>query len=282
MLPPPRSLSVTDTLRSLVQKGDVHLPAVPGVTLKLQELLRDEDRADAHKVAAIIATEPAIAASTLRLANSVAFGGLRQVVELDEAVGRVGMRQVSSLATTIATRGAFESKDPERAARLKELWNISLTAAVTTRRLALGQTDPEEAYLAGLLHDIGKPLILKLLDQSAKHFVEPLTTSAMDEMLEALHVELGHKLLQTWRIPEAVCDVTLRHHETKTGSNEILLARVQAGDAVANYLHGTDEDRAKLPIAEHPAIERLSLTELEIADLMVDIEDQVGLLTQFV
>lgn len=282
MLPPPRSLSVTDTLRSLVQKGDVHLPAVPGVTVKLQELLRDEDRADAHKVAAIIATEPAIAASTLRLANSVAFGGLRQVVELDEAVGRVGMRQVSSLATTIATRGAFASKDPARMARLDRLWSMSLTAAITTRRLALGQTDPEEAYLAGLLHDIGKQLILKLLDQCEKHFVEPITPSALEELLEALHVELGYKLLQTWRIPDAVCDVTLRHHEAKTASNDILLARVQAGDAVANYLAASEEERANLPIAEHPAIERLSLTELEIADLMVDIEDQVGVLKQFV
>ena len=233
MQPPARALSVADTLRSLVQKGDVHLPAVPDVTLKLQELLGEEDRADSHKVAAIIATEPAIAASTLRLANSVAFGGLREVVQLDEAVSRVGMRQVASLATTIATRGAFKSKNPARALRLTELWTRSLIAAVTTRRLALGQTDPEEAYLAGLMHDVGKPLTLKLLDTCEKHFVEPLTTNVIDELLEAMHVELGHKLLQAWRIPESICEVTLRHHDAKPTSNEILLARVQAGDAVA-------------------------------------------------
>lgn len=281
MQPPTRSQSLTETLRSYVQRGEVHLPAVPGVTLQLQDLLRDEDRADAHKVAAIIGTEPAITASTLRLANSVAYGGLKQVVELDEAVGRIGMRQVASLATTIATRGAFESKNPMRAARLAELWTQALTAAVTTRRLALGQTDPEEAYLAGLLHDIGKPLVLKLLDQCEKNLLEPLTPSAMEELLDALHVELGHKLLLMWRIPEPICEVTLRHHEAKPGTGDILLSRVQAGDAVANYLAMPEDVRGTRPIIEHPAIERLNFTELELADLLIEIEDQVQMLSQF-
>ena len=281
MIPPTKSQSLADTLRSYVQRGEVHLPAVPGVTLQLQELLADEDRADSHSLAAIIATEPAIAVSTLRLANSVAYGGLKQVIELDEAVGRVGMRQVASLATTIATRGAFASKNPLRAQRLNELWSTSLTAAIATRRLALGQTNPEEAYLAGLLHDIGKPLVLKLLDQCEKNLLEPLTPTAVEELFEALHVELGHKLLQLWRIPEPVCEVTLRHHHPKPGSSEILLARVQAGDAVANYLALSDAERMAQPIMEQEAIERLNFTELELADLLIEIEDQVAILRQF-
>ena len=233
-------------------------------------------------LAAIIATEPAIAVSTLRLANSVAYGGLKQVIELDEAVGRVGMRQVASLATTIATRGALVSKNPVRAQRLTELWSTSLTAAITTRRLAAGQTNPEEAYLAGLLHDIGKPLVLKLLDQCEKNLLEPLTPATLEELLEGLHVELGHKLLQLWRIPEPVCEVTLRHHHPKPSSSEILLARVQAGDAVANYLALSDGERRAQPIMEHQAIERLNFTELELADLLIEIEDQVAVLRQFV
>lgn len=281
MQPPLRSLSVTDTLRTLVQRGDVHLPAVPDVTLKLQKLLADEDRADSHKAAAIIATEPAIAASVLRLANSVAFGGLKQVLELDEAVGRIGMRQVGSLATTIATRGAFESKNPERQQKLSELWDVAVTAAVTTRRLCFGQTDPEEAYLAGLLHDIGKPLILKLLDQAEKKLLDPLTPASIEELLETLHCELGHKLLQAWRIPEPVCETALRHHELKVPTSAILMSRVQAGDAIAEYLHLPEELRGKRPVGEVPAIERLNLTELELAELLVEIEDQLVILRQF-
>lgn len=279
MQPPARSLSLADTITGYVNRGEVNLPAVPGVTLRLQELLRDEDRADAHKVAAIIATEPAIAASALRLANSVAYGGLKRVLELDEAVGRIGMRQVASLATTIAMRGTFDSKNPERAARLERLWRDALAAAVTTRRLALGQVDAEEAYLAGLLHDIGKPLILKLLDQCEKNLLEPLTPGAVEELMEALHVDLGHKLLVQWRIPEPVAEVTLRHHEPKPAVSEILLARVQAGDVIAAYLSSSDAERLQHPVFEAPSIERLNLTEMELAELLVDIEDQVEMLS---
>jgi HD-like signal output (HDOD) protein len=282
MLPPTRSLSLADTIRAFVQRGDVHLPAVPGVTVKLMDLMRDEDRADSHSVADIVATEPAIAASTLRLANSVAYGGLKQVLELDEAVGRVGMRQVASLATTIATRGAFDSKNPARAARLVELWEHAITAAVTTRRLAMGQTDPEEAYLAGLLHDVGKSLVLKLLDQCEKNLLEPVTAVVTEELMENLHTELGHKLLQQWRIPDPVCEVTLRHHEAKPGTSEILLSRVQAGDAIADYLSRDQAGQAAHPVSEHPAIERLNLTDMELAELLVEIEDQVGKTRQFV
>jgi HD-like signal output (HDOD) protein len=280
MQPPVRAMSVTDTLRSLVARGEVHLPAVPDVTLRLQELLADEDRADAHKAAAIIGTEPAIAASVLRLANSVAFGGLKQVLELYEAVGRIGMRQVSSLATTIAVRGSFESKNPLRQERLTQLWGLAMTAAVTTRKLCFGQTDPEHAYLAGLLHDIGKPLILKLLDQVEKKLLEPLTPAAVEELLDALHAELGHKLLMSWRIPEPVCETALRHHDAKIPTSAILLSRVQAGDAIAEYLLLLPEEREKHPVAEHPAIERLNLTEIELADLLVEIEDQLDVLRQ--
>ena len=280
MQPPARAMSVTDTLRSLVQRGEVHLPAVPDVTRRLQELLADEDRADARRAAEIIATEPAIATSVLRLANSVVYGGLKQVLELAEAVGRIGMRQVSSLATTIAIRGVFESKSPERQLQLADSWSLALCAAVTTRKLCVGLTDPEHAYLAGLLHDIGKPLILKLLDQVEKKLLEPLTPAAVVELLDALHTELGHKLLIMWRIPEPVCETALRHHEAKIPTSMVLLSRVQAGDAIADYLRMTPEEREKHPVAENPVVERLNLTELEIADLIVEIEDQMVVLRQ--
>ena len=65
MLPPPRVMSAAETLRALVQRGDVRLPVMPSVMVRLQALLEDVDRADARSVAAIVRTEPALAALTL-------------------------------------------------------------------------------------------------------------------------------------------------------------------------------------------------------------------------
>jgi HD-like signal output (HDOD) protein len=281
MLPPPRALSTGDTLRALVRRGDLHLPAVPVVIAKLQELLRDEDRADAHRVAAVITTEPAIAASTLRLANSIAFGGLRPVFELSEAVGRIGFREVANLATTVSLRGAFRSASVSRSARLVRMSHQALVAAVFARTVPYGACEPEEAYLAGLLHDIGRPLVLKLLDVVEGKRIEPLSEEAVDALLDELHVELGHSLLVSWHIPEPVCEVTRRHHDASVPDEAALLLRIQAADAFARACVGTVGANGKCPFKEAPEVVRLGLPDEVLDQVRIDVEDRVTLLRCF-
>ncbi|MEY2712290.1 MAG: hypothetical protein RL005_512 [Planctomycetota bacterium] len=281
MRPPQGTLSLADSLRALVRRGDVHLPAVPGITFRLQEVLRDERGADAHQVAEVVASEPAIATSMLRLANSVAFGGLRPVLELHEAVARVGLRQIESLATTIATRGAFRSSDPARSARLEQLWAMAVTAAVTSREVPYGEVDPEVAYLSGLLHDIGQPLVLKLLDTCESRLVDPIAPAAVEGLLDELHVELGHRLLMNWRIPEPVCQVTQRHHGTVV-PEDVLLVRVQAADVIAHHLALPATARPGLgALVAEPAIARLGLDDERLAERLGAIEERVAILRLF-
>ena len=281
MLPPPRALSAGDTLRALVRRGDLHLPAVPRVVVKLQELLRDEDRADAHQVAAVITTEPAIAASTLRLANSIAFGGLRPVLDLSEAVGRIGFREVANLATTVSVHGAFRTSSPSRASRLARMSHEALIAAVFARTVPYGHCEPEEAYLAGLLHDIGRPLVLKLLDAVEGKRMEPLSEPEVDRLIDELHVELGYALLVSWHIPEPVCEVTRRHHDVGVADESALLLRVQAADAFAQVCGGTVGSDGRCPFKEAPAVVRLGLPDEVLDRVRVDVEDRVTLLRCF-
>ncbi len=285
MLPPPRALSAGDTLRALVRRGDLHLPAVPGVITRLQSLLReDEAHADAHRIAAVITTEPAIAASTLRLANSIAFGGLRPVLDLSEAVARIGSREVSNLATTVALRGAFRSSVASRAQRLARMSHEALVAAVFARAVPYGACDPEEAYLAGLLHDIGRPLVLKLLDAVEGKRMEPLSDEAVDRLVDELHVELGYSLLVSWHIPEPVCEVTRRHHDVVVSDEAALVLRVQAADAFARLCvasRGERRSNEPCPFKTAPAVQRLDLSDEVLEHVRVDVEDRVTLLRCF-
>src|SRR5258706_1241345 len=107
-------------VQSAVRRGDVHIPPLPDVVTRIHELLRNED-SDARRIAELVKSEPAIAASVLRVANSAAFGGLGAVGELDEAIARIGLRQVGGLATAVGHKGHFESQDPERARLLRLL-----------------------------------------------------------------------------------------------------------------------------------------------------------------
>ena len=133
---------------------------------RLLQLLRDEDRADLNTAGALIENEPAMAASVLRMANSASFGGLRRLEDPGEAIGRLGLRQVSSLVTAVSHRGHFESGDPERKQSLRVLWDHAVATALASKSLAAREgADLAESFLAGLLHDIGKLLVLKGADQ---------------------------------------------------------------------------------------------------------------------
>lgn len=262
-------------IRALVQKGELSLPPLPELATRLLALLRDEDRADLNSAGALIENEPVMAASVLRMANSASFGGLRRLDNLGEAVGRLGLRQVSSLVTAVSHRGHFESSDPERTRSLRTLWDHAVATALVSKSLAALQgAELAESFLAGLLHDTGKLLVLKGADHlEARAGATPLGAGAVEELMDLLHCELGHLTLTQWRIPEPICNVARRHHDATPG-DDALLARVQVGDAVARKLGASLHPDPELNLLEVPAVEVLDIGDLELAALMVDVEEE--------
>ena len=279
---PVESTSVADQIRALVKKGEVSLPPLPELATRLLQLLRDEDRADLNTAGALIEREPAMAASVLRMANSASFGGLRRLEDPGEAIGRLGLRQVSSLVTAVSHRGHFESGDPERKQSLRVLWDHAVATALASKSLAAREgADLAESFLAGLLHDTGKLLVLKGADHLESHAgVPPLSANAVDELMDVLHCELGEQTLAQWRLPEAICRVARRHHDDATAPGDPLLMRVRVGDAVARKLGAHLHPEPELNLLELPAVEQLQLGDLEVAALMVDVEEEFSRVRQ--
>ena len=273
---------VAEQIRTLVMKGALSLPPLPELASRLLALLRDEDRADLNSAGALIENEPVMAASVLRMANSASFGGLRRLDDLGEAIGRLGLRQVSSLVTAVSHRGHFESTDPERTQTLRTLWDHAVATALVSKSLAALQGgELAESFLAGLLHDTGKLLVLKGADHLESHAgMPPLSAGAVDELMDLLHCELGHHTLTQWRIPEAICNVARHHHDATPPAGDALLARVQVGNAVARKLGADLHPDPELNLLEVPAVEVLDLGDLELAALMVDVEEEYGRVRQ--
>ena len=155
-----------------------------------------------------------------------------------------------------------------------------MVSALAARRLTtLTGGDPEESYLAGLLHDIGKLLALRALDHIAARQPDvDVTPTILQEVLEADHAEFGHRVLREWRFPELIC-VAVQMHEDKSGQvKDSLILRVQAADAIACKMGAHPEPDPDLVLEEVLAIERLGLTDLELAAMMVDLEDEIAAL----
>jgi HD-like signal output (HDOD) protein len=124
------------------------------------------------------------------------------------------------------------------------------------------------------LHDVGKLVVLKAVDhlehQGAPTFTPGLTT----ELMHILHAELGNQVLGTWRISEAIRRVALHHHDATPPGDDLLLLRVQVANAVTKRMGAHPVPQPDLNLLEVPAVERLNLGDLELASLMVDLEDE--------
>jgi putative nucleotidyltransferase with HDIG domain len=274
-------IPLTEQVRAVAMSGDVVLPPLPQTGQRLLVLFNDPDLLDSGKVAEIVHTDPAIAAAMLKMANSAFFGGLQPIFDLSQAIGRLGLRRVAALVTTLVHKGQFETNDPHKAALLEGLWNQAVVSALAARRLAtVTSGDPEESYLAGLLHDIGKLLALRAIDHVAARRPEiEVTPLILAEVLEADHAEFGHRVLHEWHFPEPICRAVRLHHDESCKDG--LALRVQAADAIACKMGAHSDPDPDLVLEDVTAIERLNLTDLELAAMMVDLEDEIAALRHF-
>jgi HD-like signal output (HDOD) protein len=270
--------SLSTLVQDMVRSGEIALPPLPEIATRLMELLKNENAADPRTVSELLCNDPAIAASILRLANSASFGGLRHIEELDHAIARLGLRQVSALVTAVSHQGHFGHDDPDKSRLLHGLWDHSIVCAMASKHLAgLAGDDRGEAFLAGLLHDVGKLMVLKALDQiEAKDRHVPFTPVVVRELMTLLHTQLGHDVLVSWKIPEPICRVALHHHDDRVEPDDALVLRVMAANSIARKLGASENPDPGLDLFEDPAIEALHLGDLELATLMVDVEDEIA------
>jgi len=269
--------SLADRVRAATDKGLVSLPPLPEAAMRIEALLRDEEKADSRQIAALIEKEPALAAAMLRLANSATFGGLHAVVDPADAVSRLGLKQVRTLVTTVAHHGHYDCQDPRCLTLQRKLWDHAVAAAVLCRHIArLVAAEPAEAFLAGLLHDVGKLVVLKAIPvvEGGQHPIT-CTEPVLLELMDVMHAELGHQVLTQWHISGGVAEAALKHHSEEAVDGRSLTGIVEAANTITrqmgHHLHPTPE----LVLIEMPEIERLGLSELELASMLVDAEDEI-------
>lgn len=265
---------IADRIMEAIGKGNVSLPPLPELGTRLRDMIADEG-AGAPEVARLVGRDAAVAASLLRAANSAAFGGLRRISELDQAVARLGLKQVCSIVTVLLHKGMFTSSRPGRDGLFRALWEHAVATSLGARMIASKDgADPETAFLAGLLHDTGKLLVLRGVDYlESSGQIPPVSPAVLAELMDVLHPSLGYRVLREWRIPEPACQVALRHHDVDLGAADGLLLRVMAANAVSRKLGAHPNPDPDLRLSEVPAVERLGIADLELATLLVDLED---------
>jgi two-component system, cell cycle response regulator len=209
-----------EAVRNVLDQKTLQLPSLPLVAVRLLELTLD-DRSSAHDLARVIETDPALAAKVLRIVNSAAYGLRRKIASVSQAVALLGFAGIRALALGVTLFENIVRKEAATGFDRLFFWQHCLAVAELARILAgrLGYADPEEAYIAGLLHDVGK-VILEIhgrkgySDLCSRHAAEDGGTLVENEarFVGLSHDRLGAFFCAHWQLPERLVLAVLFHH----------------------------------------------------------------------
>lgn len=287
-LPKPAAGSADEVVAKAVREIS-HIATLPEITVKIIELVEDPTSTaqDLHKV---IANDPALCSRVLKVVNSSFYGLPGQIGSINRAIVMLGLNAVKNIAISASLAKLFRGGQlcPNFAA--KDLWSHSVSVGTAGKMLAdeLGLGVADEAFLAGLIHDIGIMVELqadrnKLIDVITKTKVGPDGAPTVN-MLElerqvygADHQQFGRGLCEKWKFPKAFSTVCGNHHnpmELPSGGRS-LACLVHAADRVAGSIKGglrldlthTDIDGAIL--------EELSLTSEQVDGVRAALPDRL-------
>jgi HD-like signal output (HDOD) protein len=262
--------SVLDLIRKYAASETVNLPVFPGAAVELQQLLADENTS-IDQIAQVIGKDQALATKVLRLANSALFAGPTQVRTIKDALMRLGLNHIVNLIICTGQQNLYKSRIPLLDRHLQVSWKHALCTAIGSRWLVqeLGYRElRDEAFLAGLLHDIGKLVLVKVFEvMMSRNDDLVLPDVLISKVFFLLHTEQGHRLMKEWRIPEIYCSVALDHHREDFDRDSVLLLAVRIVNQVCKV-----EGVSTSPDSQ---IDIYSLPEVEILDISDDILDEL-------
>lgn len=223
-------------LESLVQ---AELPPLPDVAMRVAALTQDLN-SSSRAIADTIGCDPILGARVLRAANSPLYYLERNVTTLSMAVGALGNENIHQLVVATAAIDAFQRKGRSSAIETT-LWEHSIAVGLAAREIMslLGLRGTEQGFICGLLHDIGKLLLLRHnLEVYRQLISEPGDQDFLAAERSAFgytHAQVGALAAKRWNLPETITHAIYHHHQPSQADQAMLIARViDVADALAN------------------------------------------------
>lgn len=255
-----------DKLLEDLENDKLVLPTLPEVALKVRDTLENED-SSLHDVAKIITSDAALAARMIQVSNSPLLRASRAIETVEAAVTRMGSNMIRNLVTSMVMEQMFQATSDVTDKRLRKIWEHSTEVAAISHALAnqFTKLQPEQAMLAGLVHDIGALPILS----RAEDYPDLLEDEAtLDRIINDTHCTIGAEILRKWNFPEELIAVAEKHEDLERNSENgadyvdvVIVANLQS-------LIDTDHRHTKVDWATVPAFEKLGLqSDVSIVDM---------------
>jgi HD-like signal output (HDOD) protein len=263
----------------------IELPTMPEVLIKLNDVMA-KPQTSSDDVAAVVSKDPAVATNVLRIVNSAYYGLQVRVSSVNLAVSVMGFNMTKKVALKAAVFSVF-ARRRERIQHFDPaaFWKHAIFTGVAARVLGSNSSEfadsqAEDLYICGLLHDIGKII---LLEKMGARYLSVLARSAQTQRLELAvendelgfsHADVGSVLAIKWFLPEDLA-IAIRYHHSPSRDpfHRSLSSLIHLADHIAWSAGNPSTQGTPLPQLDHEVYGQVGLDPRQVEDLLPDIQE---------
>ena len=275
------SKSLGQIVQEKIGSGSVDLPVFDRTAVEMQKMI-DRQEFDPNAVEKLVGGDPALSSAVLRHANSSFFGGIDKVLTVRDAIMRLGVKQVAELVILSSQGDLYEMKRAELREITEKLWRHAVGCGRGSQWLAkkldLG-SQGEEAFLCGLFHDIGKLVVVRVLDEliDAGRVRYVPSAELIVELLGGLHESAGEMLMQEWNMPDLYVRIVGNHHAETWDEHDALGNVLRLTDTACNSLGIGVGTPSEVNLAACAEAQHLRASEVLLAEFEIRLEDAMTL-----
>lgn len=276
-----------DQVKDILQ--GISIPSQPQimVDLQLEEIMPDPDIA---RIAELISQDVGLSGTILKVVNSPSFAAEEPILSVEEGVKRLGINTIINITNGLSIKGEMSD---ELIRSMNRFWDSANDIATVASTLAqkLEYPKPEEAYVLGLFHNCGVPLLLKRFS----NYMDVLATSYSgkyariidheNEQLKTDHAVLGYITAKAWKLPLHLCKIIEIHHSAKsmftehkdtTNDDKTLMAILKMSEHIAGtyWILGQQDDDPEWIDFGPDVLEYLGLSEFDFDNLKEEFSGQ--------
>lgn len=261
-------------LEEKIQTNQLVLPSMPDVFLQVKKIV-DDPSSNIDNIAQVITRDPSLTTRLLKVANNALYKSNHKISNLPLAISRMGLQLVKTLVTSHAITQMFNQPKGALKPFFSDLHKHSIEVSAHAYAIATHYTklNPDDALLAGLVHNIGYLPMAKCIETFPEIEKEP---GLLIEVMGKVHTQVGQMILTSWSFPKNIIDAAIHYeHQFRSGSPEIDLTDIVIIAGLNTY-RGTDHPHTLPDWSQYPAFQKIGIKSRDDLDKLDELEPDIN------